>query len=180
MAKCAALGASWCCTRTRLSGSLRRWKGRAGFFPFPADLFEAVGVRLGVLYAPVEQGPAIVARRPGRPAGPAGRPRVLPMLEVVAEGARNASLFDVLRWWSYAQDRGAVLAHWYDQVRDHALQHNERFPAPLPAWEVRKVAYNVASWTWSGHGAVDLTRCAAAPGRQKRQGAPGCRCRARP
>ena len=87
------------------------------------------------------------------------------MLEVVAEGARNASLFDVLRWWSYAQDRGAVLAHWYDQVRDHALQHNERFPAPLPAWEVRKVAYNVASWTWSGHGAVDHS-----PAAQRRRG----------
>ena len=136
----------------RLATALER-PGR--FPPFPADLFEAVGVRLGVLYAPVEQGPAIVAKRP----------RVLPMLEVIAEGARNASLFDVLRWWSYAQDRGAVLAHWYDEVRDHALQHNERFPAPLPAWEVRKVAYNVASWTWSGHGAIDHS-----PAAQRRRG----------
>ena len=128
---------------------------RPGRFPFPADLFEAVGVRLGVQHAPIEQGPAIVARRP----------RVLPMLEAIAEGARNASLFDLVRWWSYAQDRGAVLAHWYDAVRDHALQHNERFPAPLEAPEVRKLAYNIASWTWSGHGAVDHS-----PAAQRRRG----------
>ena len=88
------------------------------------------------------------------------------MLEVIAEGARNVSLFDVLRWWSYEQDRGAVLAHWYDAVRDHALQHNERFPAPLPAWEVRRLAYNVASWTWSGPGAIDHP-----PVAQRRRGA---------
>ena len=97
MAKCAALGASWCCTRTRLSGSLRRWKGRAGFFPFPADLFEAVGVRLGVLYAPVEQGPAIVARRPARP-GPASLEA--PCVNVDDDGDR---LYSVAR-----RDQGTI------------------------------------------------------------------------
>ena len=118
---------------------------RPGRYPFPDSLFEAAGVPLPILHKPVEQGPAPVARAP----------RVLPMLEVIAEGARNATLFDVVRWWSYSQDRGRVLAHWYDAVRERALQHNERFADPLPAPEVRKLAYNVASWTWSGHGAFD-------------------------
>ena len=94
-------------------------------------------------YAPIEQGPAIVA----------GRPRVLPMLEVVAEGARNSSLFDVLRWWSYEQDRGAVQAHWYVAVRDHALHHNERFPEP------RKLPSTAAKWRPSGGHWPALRRC---------------------
>ena len=128
---------------------------RPGRFPFPADLFEAAGVRLGVQHAPIEQGPAIVARRP----------RVLPMLEVVAEGARNSSLFDVVRWHAYAQDRGTVLADWYEAVHAYAVEQNERFPDPLPAREVAKLDYNVASWTWSGHGAVDHS-----PAAQRRRG----------
>ena len=129
---------------------------RPGRYPFPDSLFEAAGMVLPVQYAPIEQGPAIVA----------GRPKVLPMLEVIREGARNTSLFDVVRWWAYSEDRGAVLADWCAAVLDYALRHNERFPlplperphakdGPLPAEEVRKLAYNVATWTWSGHGAVD-------------------------
>ena len=42
-------------------------------------------MELPVLYAPIEQGPAIVA----------GRPKVLPMLETIREPGRNNALVDV-------------------------------------------------------------------------------------
>ena len=136
----------------RLATALTK-PGRYSFFP--ADLFEAVGVRLPVQYAPVEQGPAIVA----------GRPRVLPMLEAIGKGERNSSLFDAARWWAYAQDRGRDLDRWYEAVSACATTHNGRFPKPLPAGEVRKLAYSIGSWTWSGHGAVDHS-----PAAQRRRG----------
>ena len=128
---------------------------KPGRYPFPDSLFEAAGVRLGVQYAPIEQGPAIVA----------GRPAILPMLEVVGEGKRNSSLFDAARWWAYAQDRGRDLDRWYEAVTAYATTNNGRFPKPLEAPEVRKLAYNVGSWTWSGHGAFDHS-----PTAQRRRG----------
>ena len=106
-------------------------------------------------YAPIEQGPAIVA----------GRPAILPMLEVQREPGRNSALFDVVRWWAYGQDRGADLDRWYETVTAYAETNNGRFPDPLEAPEVRKLAYNVGSWTWSGHGAVDHS-----PAAQRRRG----------
>ena len=118
---------------------------RPGRFPFPDSLFDAVGVRLGVQRAPSEQGPAIVA----------GRPAILPMLEVQREPGRNSALFDVVRWWAYSQDRGRDLGRWYATVTAYATTNNGRFPDPLEAPEVRKLAYCVAAWTWSGHGAFN-------------------------
>ena len=128
---------------------------KPGRYPFPDSLFDAAGIRLGVQYAPIEQGPAIVA----------GRPAILPMLEVQREPGRNSALFDVLRWWAYAQDRGADLDRWYETVTAYATTNNGRFPDPLEAPEVRKLAYNVGSWTWSGHGAFDHS-----PTAQRRRG----------
>ena len=112
---------------------------------FPADLFEAVGVTLPTLYAPRERGPAITP----------ARAVVVPMLEVVREGGRNVALFDTVRFWAYMQDRGDDLDRWADRVREHASRHNDRFPVPLPADEVRHLAWNVASWTWAGGGPFD-------------------------
>ena len=126
-----------------------------GRFPFPADLFEAAGMELPVLYAPIEQGPAIVA----------GRPKVLPMLETIREPGRNNALFDVVRWWTYAQDRGQSMQAWYERVTAYTLHNNERFPVPLERWEGCKVAYNVATWTWCGGGPADHS-----PAAQSRRG----------
>ena len=126
-----------------------------GRFPFPGDLFEAAGMELPVQYAPIEQGPAIVA----------GRPKVLPMLETIHEPGRNNALFDVVRWRTYAQDRGQSLEAWYERVTAYALHNNERFPVPLERWEACKVAYNVATWTWSGGGPADHS-----PAAQSRRG----------
>ncbi len=126
-----------------------------GLFPFPVDLFEAAGVELPAQYAPIEQGPAIVA----------GRPKVLPLLETIREPGRNNALFDVVRWWTYAQDRGQSLQAWYERVTAYALHNNERFPVPLEQWEACKVAYNVATWTWSGGGPADHS-----PAAQSRRG----------
>ena len=128
---------------------------RPGRYPFPDSLFEAAGVPLPIHHAPVEQGPAIAAKRP----------RQLPMLETVYEGERNDSLFSVTRWWAYSQDRGTSLQRWYDAVRGYALLQNERFPDPLPPQEAGAIAYKVASWTWCGHGAFDHS-----PAAQRRRG----------
>ena len=94
-------------------------------YPFPADLFEAAGIRLGVQYAPLKQGDPIQARRV-----------VVLMLEEVFPGpvggcgypGRNLALFDTVRWWAYAQDRGAELERWIGRVRACTLHNNQRFP----------------------------------------------------
>ena len=117
---------------------------------FPADLFEAAGVTLPTLYAPRERGPAVTA--PGAV--------VLPMLEVLQEGERNDSLFDVVRFWAYTQERGDDLDRWAERVREYATAQNQRFPDPLTEDEhgrdeVRRIGWNVASWTWSGGGPFD-------------------------
>ena len=123
---------------------------------FPADLFEAAGVELPTLYAPRERGPAVTA--PGAV--------VLPMLEVIGENeGRNVALFEVVRFWAYRQERGDDPERWADRVREYATAQNQRFPVPLPADEIRRIAWNVASWTWSGGGARDHS-----PAAQRRRG----------
>lgn len=113
---------------------------------FPADLFEAAGITLPTLHAPRPKGAAIVAPRAV----------VLPMLEVMRKGdGRNPALFDTVRYWAYAQDRGDEMERWTDRVREYALRHNDRFLELLPGDEVRRIAWNVASWTWSGRGPFD-------------------------
>ena len=96
----------------------------------------------------------------------AGRPDVLPMLGAMREGHRNAALFDVVRWWSYAQDRGTVLRDWRRIVLDYAMQRNQEFPLPLPTNpnakdgplpddEVAHLAHSISTRTWKATGAVD-------------------------
>ena len=117
---------------------------------FPADLFEAAGVKLSTHHAPRKKGTAITPPRAV----------VLPMLEVVQEGGRNEALFDTVRHWAYTQDRGDSLEKWADGVHAYAATQNQRFPKPMTLDdgdrdEVRFIAWNVASWTWSGGGAFD-------------------------
>ena len=103
-------------------------------------------------YAPLKQGDPIQARRV-----------VVPMLEEVFPGpvggcgypGRNLALFDTVRWWAYAQNRGAELERWIGRVRTYTLHNNQRFPEPLLEDEAVSLGYGVSTWTWSGGGPVD-------------------------
>ena len=122
----------------RLAEELRtRGRPSGADFRLP-DLFEAAGVYPSDL----PQGPAIAA--PVRV--------VLPMLEVIDVGGRNVALFDTVRHWAYVQNRSRKLDGWTGRVREYARVNNGRFPVPLDDDEVQRVAWNVASrtWTWSG------------------------------
>ncbi len=111
---------------------------------FPADLFEAAEVRVPHTL-PVE------APRRFNVLNPAD----LPPLETVLEGSRNNALFDHLRFWAYAQDKGRHPDEWHARVRRLALQYNAVFPDPLPVREVEATAYSIATWTWAGGGLID-------------------------
>ena len=76
-------------------------------------------------------------------------------LEVVPDGARHDSLFDVVRLRAYRvieayrRERGADLAGWLKLVHDYTDDNNRRFRVPLPASSVRSTSYSVATWVWS-------------------------------
>ena len=136
---------------------------------FPADLFEAAGVELPTHHAPRTKGPPVIPPRAV----------VLPMLEVIQEGDRNRALFDTVRFWAYAQDRGDDLDSWHARILEYATAQNQRFPDPLHVDEhgrdeVRRIAWNVASWTWSGGGPFDHS-----PPAQSRRGVASGRARRR-
>ena len=86
-------------------------------------------------------------------------------LESVLEGVRNVSLFDVVRFWAYQQDRGQSLDAWVAKVLTYALQSNSRFPSHLPLEEVQRLAYSVATWCWQGGEKIDHS-----PTAQRRRG----------
>ena len=75
-------------------------------------------------------------------------------LERVQVGARNDSLFDVVRKMSYQEltayrKESADLGGWLRRVYAFTEENNRRFPVPLDRDEVRAVAYSVATWVWS-------------------------------
>ena len=153
--RCAAAAAFWCCGddgAERLAAALRN--GRTGAL-FPADLalFSAAGIALPVQYAPNATRRDVESLRPG----------TLPELETVLEGARNNSLFDVLRWWAYPawHSHRGDLEDWHEAVAERAHQYNALFPDPLGTLtgdnprEVDITAYSVSSWVASGGGPVD-------------------------
>ena len=116
-------------------------------FPFPVDLLQSHEAEL-IVPAPVNHAHAKVSLK----------------LEVVYEGARNDSLFEVGRQWAYRQRRGDDLGAWIAGVRDFFFFSNNRFPDPMRLAEVRASAYSVATWVWSelseivparGHGPLD-------------------------
>ena len=78
---------------------------------------------------------------------------------------RNLALFDTVRWWAYAQNRGAELERWIGRVRTYTLHNNQRFPEPLLEDEAVSLGYGVSTWTWSGGGPVDHS-----PETQRRRG----------
>ena len=136
----------------RLASALRLTP--PGSAPFPADLFEAAGVE-APRNLPVESPRVFRVKAPDDP----------PDLETVQPGGRNNALFDHVRFWAYPQDKGADLDSWSARVRRIAAQMNARIPKPLPDDEVRRLAWSVASWTWSGGGPVDHS-----PAAQRRRG----------
>ena len=136
----------------RLASALRTTP--AGATAFPADLFAVAGVDLPRTL-PVERARAFAVPAPAD----------LPELSDVLEGGRNVALFDHVRFWAYAQDKGADLDAWADRVRRIAAQMNARIAKPLPDDEVRRLAWSIASWTWCGGGPLDHS-----PAAQRRRG----------
>ena len=92
-------------------------------------------------------------------------------LETVWPGARNASLFDVVRHWAYAEPKDMGVVNWKAHVQDFTRAQNDRFPVPLDARELQDVAYSISTWVWAGGGAVEArggmeTRCFTERGQQ--------------
>ena len=120
---------------TRILDGLDRGAGVA----FPADMFDAAGIEVEPLTS--------------------STPLTLPAvetsidLETVWPGARNASLFDVVRHWAYAEPKDMGLLNWKAHVQDFTRAQNDRFPVPLDARELRDVAYSISTWVWAGGGA---------------------------
>jgi hypothetical protein len=66
---------------------------------------------------------------------------------------RNVSLFDSLRYWAYRtvlqfKKAGSFFDLWRAALLKEAEVMNLKFPAPLPANEVRSIAKSIAKWTW--------------------------------
>ena len=107
-------------------------------FPFPVELIQD------------RSEPGRLIQFPERPLNPS---RSL-HLERVQVGARNDSLFDVVRFMAYEdlthyRKAGGHLRGWKRLVYDLTHDNNLRFPVPLKRADVRSVAYSVATWVWS-------------------------------
>ena len=75
-------------------------------------------------------------------------------LERIQKGARNDSLFDVVRKRAYQEltayrKEGGDLGGWLRRAYALTDDNNRRFPVPLDRDEVRAIAYSVATWVWS-------------------------------
>ena len=98
--------------------------------------------------------PAKNYRRPADPGEPYTRSLPVPGIDLgkVGVGNRNNSLFDVVRFWSYAKAKPGDMHVWHEQVRVYAQTRNVEFQRPLPVREVDKLALSVSTWVWSGGG----------------------------
>ena len=105
-------------------------------FPFPAELIELHEAEL-VLPDPVKL----------HAVEPYGKASI--RLEGVYPGARNESLFLVVRLWAYKHRRGGDLRAWCGRVLDFTLESNNRLPMPLGEREAVAVAYSISTWVWS-------------------------------
>ena len=111
---------------------------RPGSFPFPADLWAAVGDTLPTQYAPLDGGalPQPVADY------------VPPSLENIAIGHRHDALYDAVRHKAYQHAPGPDSAAWRARVIAYAQANNRRFRVPLLAPEVVNIGVQVARHTW--------------------------------
>ena len=71
----------------------------------------------------------------------------------VGVGNHNNSLFDVVRFWVYAEAKPGSMNEWHKRVRVYAQTRNVDFRRPLPVRELDKLALSVSTWVWSGGGA---------------------------
>ena len=118
-----------------------------GSKPFPADLFAVAGIALPLPHERKPRAGAVVLPF---------QPSKWPILEKIQKGARHYALFDVVRFWAYAQDKGRSLESWIGRVNAFAQSQNARFPVPQKEAEVeRKIAYSIGTWTWAGGGPLD-------------------------
>ena len=112
---------------------------------FPADLFAAAGMELVAL--PALRKPRVFKVRV---------PDLAP-LEDVRELERGALLFDYLRFWAYAADKGDDFEAWAAACRSMAGELYRRIPViegqePYELKEARATAWSVATWCWAGGG----------------------------
>ena len=122
---------------------------------WPADLFAAAGVEVP-LTAPLATTPILPGDIPP-----------LPDPETVEIGLRHDTLFDIVRFWAYGQDRDPdqTLDEWISRVLAYATAFNARFPEPMLPREVWDLAYSISTWVWSGGGPADHS-----PQPQRRRG----------
>ena len=114
----------------RIARAIRSGR-QMNLFPFPSDLIELVQPAPSLIHAVEDHG------------------KVSARLEGVYPGARNESLFLVVRSWAYKQRRGSDLESWCQWVEYFTLESNLRLPVPLPEREASATAYSVATWIWS-------------------------------
>ena len=112
----------------------------------PRDLFELAGLP-PVLSDPK---PAVSIARQPAVAAP-----IHLNLELTRIGHRHISLFNAIRTWAYVQSKPSPVEAWAATVLQYGREQNRRFRDPLPPDEVGTLAWNVASWTWNGGGALD-------------------------
>ena len=107
---------------------------------FPAELFQAPAAKK--------------YRAPVDPGEPFTRQVALPEIDLgeVEPGNRNNSLFDMVRFWSYAEAKPGSMHEWHERVRVYAQSRNVEFRRPLLVEEVDKLALSVSTWVWSGGG----------------------------
>ena len=133
-------------------------------FPFPVELIQD------------RSEPGRLIRFPERTLNPS---RSLD-LERVQVGARNDSLFDVVRKRAYQEltdyrKESGNLGGWLKLVYAFTDDNNRRFPVPLKRDEVRALAYSVATWIWSrgyDHSPEKQAARAREGMRQRRAGTP--------
>ena len=123
---------------TNIARAIRSGR-QMSLFPFPADLIELHEAEL------VQPGPVQLHAVEDH-----GQASV--RLEGVYPGARNESLFLVVRLWAYKQRRGSDLESWCQWVEYFTLESNLRLPVPLPEREasllpIRFLRGSGASWT---------------------------------
>ena len=119
----------------RIARAIRSGR-QMSLFPFPAELIELHEAEL-------------IQPDPVRLHAVEDHGKASARLEGVYPGARNESLFLVVRLWAYKQRRGSDLRAWCGRVKDFTLESNHRLPVPLGEREAASTAYSVATWIWS-------------------------------
>lgn len=73
------------------------------------------------------------------------------ILEEVLPGARYLSLYDSVRFWAYAQDRGTDYDAWIARCQSWARHERLRFRdlTDFPEAEANRIGYYIGKWVWT-------------------------------